>query len=167
MGAPGPWGMRPVPTKPCLGAVHAFEGDHGHFEATRTLDPAGNYEIGWSHKLSGPDDPLWDAQIDASHADALALEDLNAVAAGVCDALGEDIADSLTEGQYVAVLDFSYNLGAATFAGSTLCHFIKTGAMHLAPLEFAKWVYAHVNGVAVEEPGLVRRRAAELAAWRV
>lgn len=158
--------MRSIPTAPCLALIHEFEGDQGLFEPTRTQDPSGNWEIGWSHKLSGPDDPLWSDILDESAADALALKDLTAAAQGVCNALTVAV-NSLTDSQYAACIDFAYNEGAHAFAGSTLCHFIKTGAMHLAPLEFAKWVYAHVNGVAVEEPGLVRRRAAELAAWRV
>lgn len=156
--------MRPVPVDPCLALIHAFEGNAGQFEPRRSLDPAGNSEIGWSHKLSDPDDPIWFATLDADAADALAIDDLTKAAQGVCSALGA-VVDDLSTGQYAACIDFAYNEGVGRFAGSTLCHYVQIGNMALAVAEFPKWVYAHVNGVAVEEPGLVRRRAAEVDVW--
>lgn len=156
--------MRALPADRCLALVHTFEGDHGAFEPSRTLDPAGNYEIGWSHKLSGPEDPLWYAQLSLDEANALALEDLGKAAAGVCNALDAKVY-TLTDGQYAAVIDFAYNEGVGAFTGSTLCHWIIEGNLQLASAQFGKWVYSHVNGLLVEEPGLVRRRAAELDCW--
>lgn len=156
--------MRPIPTEPCLGLIHQFEGRAGKFEPRRTMDPAGNWEIGWSHKLAGDADPLWIATLDAEQADNLALADLAAAASGVCDAVGQ-MADQLTDGQYAALIDFAYNVGVAAFAGSTLCHMVRMGNLARAPAEFGKWVYAHVNGRPVLEPGLVRRRQAEMAVF--
>lgn len=156
--------MRAIPTAACLALVHEFEGSQGAFEATRAQDPAGNWEIGWSHKLSGPDDPLWFATFDQDQADAQALADLATAARGVCVALG-DVAASLTDNQYAACIDFAYNEGVSRFAGSTLCHRIVTGSMGLVPAEFGKWVYGSQDGVEVKLNGLVRRRAAEVQVW--
>lgn len=142
--------------------IHAFEGKNGTFEATRQSDPGGLPEIGWSHKLADPEDPLWDSTLDLAQADALAVEDLTEAAQGVCLAIG---AASLTEGQYAAVIDFAYNEGIGAFAGSTLCKMINAGNLTAAVGEFSKWIYGHVGGKTVILPGLVRRRAAEIAVW--
>lgn len=157
--------MRALPTVPCLALIHTFEGSAGKFEPQRTPDPTGNQEIGWSHKLSGPDDPLWDSTLTQADADTLALQDLTQAASGVCDAIGSAV-DSLTDNQYAAIIDFAYNLGVGAFRGSTLCHYIKTGNLTLAAGEFGKWVHGRVNGAEVVLNGLVRRRAAEAYAWR-
>lgn len=157
--------MRPVPAAPCLGLIHEFEkGPNGSFAATRYLDPAGYPTIGWGHKLSGIFDPLYEKTLTPAEADALALQDLAAAAQGVCNAI-PSVAGSLTEGQYAALIDFVFNLGAGAFAGSTMCHYINTGNMALAPLQFGLWVHGRVNGVEQVLPGLVRRRAAEKAVW--
>lgn len=156
--------MRPVPVQPCMGLIHAYEGKNGTFEATRQTDPGGLPEIGWSHALSGPSDPRWDATLTLEEADALALEDLNIYAARIADTLG-DALNSLTDGQFAAVLDFTYNLGPAAFANSTLCRLILAGNLTMAVLEFPKWVFGTIDGRKVPLPGLVRRRAAEVAVW--
>jgi len=157
--------MRAIPTEPCLALIHEFEGNEGKFEPTRTQDPAGNWEIGWSHKLSGPDDPLWFATFDQDQADAQALEDLATAAQGVCNALTVAV-NSLTDNQYAACIDFAYNVGVGAFAGSTLAHMIKIGSLNLVPAQFSLWVHGKVNGVEVVLPGLVRRRDAEIRAWQ-
>lgn len=178
--------MRPVPQQLCLGLLHAFEGKDGKFEATRAQDPGGLWEIGWSHRLTGVLDPLWNATLDAVHSDILALKDLTDAAGGLCAALSANVqgptvwdADAqkmvpgpavpvyqtLTEGQYGALIDFTYNVGVATFRASTLCHYINTQNMTLAPGQFGLWVHGKVNGIETVLPGLVRRRAAEVAAW--
>lgn len=152
--------MRAIPTEPCLGLIHTFEGRNGQFEAQATQDPSGNWEIGWSHKLPGPTDEVWDLQ----HADHQALVDLGVAAQGVCDALGATV-NGLTAGQYAALIDFTYNEGVEAFTGSTLCQLVLSGALHLVPAEFGKWVYETVDGVKKVEPGLVRRRKADTTVW--
>ena len=159
--------MDPRVTQLCLGLIHQFEGSGGTFEPTRTTDPAGNYEIGWSHKLSGPDDPLWFATLDQDQADGLALEDLQRTEAGIVETLGGTHYAALSPGQCAALIDFAYNEGVGKFAGSTLCHFIMVGAMHLVPAEFGKWVFGNVDGREQVLDGLVRRRAAEVAIWNL
>lgn len=155
--------MRPVSRDICLGLIHQFEGKNGAFRPEPALDPTGHYEIGWGHKLQGP--RYAGVPISATMADILAIADLNEAAAGVCDVLG-DAVDPLTDAQYAALTDFVFNLGAGNFASSTLCRLVKAGDLTAAADEFGKWVYGHVDGVAVKFDGLVRRRAAEEALWR-
>ncbi|MGM9698434.1 MAG: lysozyme [Prevotella sp.] len=60
-----------------------------------------------------------------------------------------------TQGQFDALVDFTFNLGAAALAMSTLLAKIRTGASEKEiRKEFSRWVYA--NKVKLE--GLVKRR---------
>ena len=153
--------MRPIPQQPCLGLIHTFEkGPDGSFAATAYQDSGGVWTIGWGHALHGPTTETW----DQAQADAQALADLQTAANGVCAAL-ETVVDGLTDGQYAACIDFAFNLGVRAFAGSTLCHFIRTGQMTLVPAQFGVWVYGKVRGVEARLPGLVTRRAAEVKVW--
>lgn len=156
--------MRPVPTPQVLSIIHEFEGKCGTFEASRTYDPSGNPEIGYGHKLSGPEDPLWFATLDQDQADALAMEDVAKAAQGVCNALGP-VVMALTDNEYAALICFAFNVGVQAFATSTLCHLVQTGDLEGAGEQFPRWVHEKINGIETIEPGLVRRRAAELALW--
>lgn len=147
--------MRPIP-EAVLGLVHEFEGRNGTFEPTRTQDPVGNWEIGYSHKLSGPDDEFWDSVLDQDFADHLAMQDEAEAAQAVCAALGVAV-NNLTDNQYAACIDLTYNIGGGNFANSTLCSMIKAGQITEAADQFDRWVYA--GGEVM--PGLVTRRAAE------
>ncbi len=158
--------MRDIPFDINLRLIHAFEGKNGTFEATRQQDPGGLWEIGWSHRLTGPEDPDWDATYDAARADAVARLDLTRAASGVCEAVGAAISD-LNDGQYAALIDFTYNVGTGVFLQSTLCRLVVAGNHVQAALEFPKWVYGKVNGVETILPGLVRRRKAELDCWTI
>lgn len=158
--------MRDIPFAINLKLIHAFEGKNGTFEATRQQDPGGLWEIGWSHRLTGPEDPDWDATYDAARADEVAKLDLTRAAAGVCEAVGTAIAD-LNDGQYAALIDFAYNEGVGAFLQSTLCKMVIAGNHVAAAAEFPKWIYATVEGVKTPMPGLVRRRQAELDCWTV
>jgi lysozyme len=65
----------------------------------------------------------------------------------------------LTQGQFDALVSFSYNVGAHTLAASTLLRKLNAGDIGGAAAEFAKWTHAGAEVL----PGLVRRRAAERA----
>lgn len=152
----------------CMGILRQFEGDKGTFEAVPTKDPEGNWEIGWGHKLSGPGkNPAPGRIIDRAEADTLAAQDLQLAADGVCQALSAAVVAELTDGQYAALIDFTYNLGVNNFAGSTLCRLVNGGNFTLAADEFGKWVYATdpKTKAKVVLQGLVKRRALEKAMW--
>src|ERR1700761_6161039 len=153
--------MRPVP-QAALALVKASEG----MRVRRNLDPAGHSQIGYGHKLT-PDSPLWDATLTLTSATLLALDDLDHVAQELLSALGADRVLGLSEGQWSALLDFTFNEGIGRFEGSTLCAKIKAGQLHDAAAEFGRWIYGEDphTGEKVVMQGLVTRRAAETALW--
>jgi lysozyme len=63
----------------------------------------------------------------------------------------------LTQGQYDALVSFTYNEGAGRLQTSTLLKALNTGNYAAVPAELSKWVF----GGGVKLPGLVTRRAAE------
>lgn len=63
----------------------------------------------------------------------------------------------------VAMGDFAYNLGAATYCGSRMAQLLKAKQYPAACAELRKWVKARVNGKLVPLPGLVKRREADKA----
>jgi len=64
----------------------------------------------------------------------------------------------LTQGQFDALVSFTFNLGSGALQRSTLRQKINRQEHDAVPKEFMRWV--HVSGMVV--PGLVRRRQAEL-----
>ncbi len=154
--------MRDIPFDICLKLIHAFEkGPDGSFAATPYQDSGGLWTNGWGHRCE-QDAPV----IDAAQADQQARMDLTRATAGVCAAVGAAIAD-LNDGQYAALIDFTYNVGTGVFLQSTLCRLVVAGNHVQAALEFPKWVYGKVDGVETKLPGLVRRRKAELDCWTI
>jgi lysozyme len=65
----------------------------------------------------------------------------------------------LSQPQFDALCDFTYNAGAGNFRSSTLLRLLNAGDMAGAADQFDRWVFA--GGQIM--PGLVRRRAAEKA----
>jgi lysozyme len=65
----------------------------------------------------------------------------------------------LNQGQYDALVDFTYNLGPTALQGSTLLRKLNAGDYAGAAAEFPKWCHAGRDVL----PGLVTRRARERA----
>jgi lysozyme len=153
---------RAFTTARCLDLLHQFEGLYGKPRLLPAKDPAGNWEIGWGHKLASPDYP----QITPEQADTLAVADLNVAAEAVEAALSAPVASDLTQGQWDALCCFTYNEGGSAFRTSTLCRMLRLGfpASTIAQ-QFDRWVFAHdpKTGRVVELQGLHRRRDAEKA----
>lgn len=63
----------------------------------------------------------------------------------------------LTQGQFDALVSFTFNLGAERLADSTLLRKLNVGDYEGARQEFKRWVYA---GGKIQ-PGLVKRRYGE------
>lgn len=68
----------------------------------------------------------------------------------------------LTQGQFDALTDFTFNLGSGALAGSTLLRLLNLSAYDRIPDELRKWVYAGGK----QQPGLMVRREAEIALWK-
>lgn len=113
------------------------------------LCPAGKLTIGYGH--TGPD--VKDGEvIDEGEAEALLKSDVTKAAQAVAQ-----LAPICTQGQFDALTDFVFNLGAQHLASSTLLHRHNAGDYAGASAEFGKWVY----GGGKVLPGLVKRRACE------
>lgn len=68
----------------------------------------------------------------------------------------------LTQGQFDALVSFAYNVGAPTFAKSTLLVRLNAGDVEGAAAQFSRWVYAKGKKL----PGLVERRRLEEELFR-
>lgn len=67
-----------------------------------------------------------------------------------------------TQGQYDALVDFTFNLGSKSLAHSTLLYYIKSGRSTAEiQAQFRRWVYAGN----VKLGGLVKRRDWEAKRW--
>ena len=111
--------------------------------------PAGVPTIGYGH-TAGVKLGTRITQADADRMLTLDLEKYKAQAA-------KYIHRQVTRGQFIAILDFAYNLGVRALASSTLLKLFNNGDTEGAAEQFSKWVYA-AGKVA---PGLVARRKKE------
>lgn len=119
-----------------------------HYEALRLKsyqDSVGVWTIGWGHTPCQPN-----IIITQQVAEELLKTDLNRV----CRAVQNLIRVPLTQGQFDALVSFTFNLGAGSLKGSTLRQRINRGDYTGASSEFKKWVYAGGRRL----PGLQARR---------
>lgn len=122
-----------------------------HFEGLSLKaykDVAGFWTIGYGHLLKAPCPPITQEQADA----LLKLDLFKAE-----QAVSRLIAVPLSQGQFDALVSFTFNLGAARLKASTLRQKLNRGDYQGAALEIPKWRMAGGRVVA----GLVRRRQAE------
>jgi len=153
--------LRPVPDW-LPDWVKPFEGLHDGDPSTAILepkrDPVGFWTVGWGHLVTRDLAAPRPAPITMDEAEALLAADLAKAARAVLRL----IAVSLSDGQYGALIDFAYNVGAGNLEISTLRRVINRGDFAAAPEQLMRWVHAG----AVKLPGLVRRRAAEVDLWK-
>lgn len=142
------------PSEACLAIIRACEG----FSATPYICPAGVPTIGYGSTRyeDGKKVSMSDSPISVDRANAIMLATLQTEYAPAVDRY---VKVPLTQGQYDALVDFSYNCGAQNLRNSTLLRKLNTGDYPGAAAEFGKWVY----GGGKELLGLVKRRAMERA----
>lgn len=128
--------------------IMQFEG----FRPATYLDSAGLPTIGYGHKLL-PGESYPDGVTEAQARDLLARD-----AAAAAEAVARFVHIPLTQGQFDALVDFVYNLGAGRLAASTLLRHLNDGNLGAAALEFLKWDHCGHT----EESGLKARREAEM-----
>ena len=87
----------------------------------------------------------------------LAAEWLAADTQSAVNAVNQLVTVPLTQGEFDALVDFVFNLGATQFSKSTLLDVLNTGDYAAAALQFARWVSCDGKPLA----GLLRRRQAE------
>ncbi len=158
---------RRVAPAACLDLAHKFElGPDGKGFARTSYIDEGVPAIGWGHRIASHADPLLHAAIDEAAADRLAEDDYQLAADALCDILGQEIVEPLTDDQFTALCDFVYNLGAGKFGSSTLCKLVKLRDNGAAGEEFMRWVYVRDRrGREVPSEDLRRRRQVEKNLW--
>lgn len=130
---------------------------------TAYRDSAGVPTIGYGHTAG----VSMGMMIGERQAEQFLREDLGEAAYVVCRHGGATIA-RLTDHKYAALISFAFNLGGGPLAGVgewTIWRRLRAGQLDQVPLEMERFVNAHVGVKAVRVPGLVNRRAAEVALW--
>lgn len=131
-----------------LKLTEAFEADGGP-KLVAYQDQVGRWTIGYGHTAGvKPGDCCTTEQAEAMlHADiAWAEAFVNHIVTGI-----------LTQGEFDALVDFTFNLGSGNFQSSTLLKLVNAGDMEDAAKQFEQWDHAGGKVVA----GLLRRRLAE------
>lgn len=108
------------------------------------------WTIGWGH--TGPEvvvGLVWTQE----QADSVLLADTQ----HATDCVNRCVWVPITQGEFDALVDFTFNVGCSAFQKSTMLKMINAGAYQTAAKEFERWVYAGGHKVA----GLLRRRLAE------
>ena len=119
-------------------------------------DVAGIPTIGYGHRILPAED--FSDGISEEEATALLLHDVDWAE----HAVERLVTVALSQGQYDALVDFTYNLGAQQLANSTLLKLLNQGQYDDAGQQLLRWNKA---GGKVQ-PGLTRRREAELQLWQ-
>ncbi len=116
------------------------------------LCPANVWTIGYGHT-----EGVHKGQVITLHQAEVILEsDLEKYEEGVTKMLG---GLKVTANQFSALVSFAFNLGITALANSTLLKMLKAGNHKAAAEQFGRWVKAGGKTL----PGLVKRRAAEMA----
>lgn len=136
-----------------LDLVKHFEGLS--LEAYRC--PAGVLTIGYGHTQGVRDGE----RITEAEADELLARDLEYVGEHVERLMRVHLGDN----QYAALCSWAFNVGIGAVIDSTLRELLNAGDYDAVPAQLIRWTKATVGGRKVELPGLVRRRAAEVALW--
>jgi lysozyme len=119
------------------------------------LDVAGLPTIGYGHRLLHPDS--FPNGMDEPQAAEILAADVRDAAAAVL----RFVKVPLTQGQFDALVDFTFNLGWVRLSDSTLLKFLNIGHYEEAGEQILLWDRAGGK----ENAGLKARREAELALW--
>ena len=130
-----------------------------HFEGFRPnvyLDAAGLPTVGVGHLIRPGED--FSAGISEAQGDELLAKDLGKAESAVARLTPRQ----LSQGQFDALVAFTFNVGPGAYQRSTLRQCVAVGHDDLAVEQFGRWTRAGGRVL----PGLVRRRAAEAELYR-
>ncbi len=171
-----PTALRDIPDEG-VSLIKAFEGipdgDPTTVKLDPYLDPVDIWTIGWGHAIAAPTGGGWlrgkanrgvarslyPGGITLKQADLMLRADLLDTGRDVLALVKKPLDD----GQYGALVSFTFNLGRGALAQSTLLRLLNGGDYPGAAEQFPRWNMGTVNGKKVELKGLTRRRAAERA----
>ena len=118
-------------------------------------DQVGVWTIGYGHTGRGVHAGL---TITQDQADTFLASDV----AGAVACVNRLVTSRINQNQFDALVDFVFNLGCASLAGSALLKLLNQGDFIAAAEQFQRW--DHAGGVVVQ--GLLERRRAEAALFR-
>ncbi|WP_375645432.1 lysozyme [Bartonella sp. AA56HLJMS] len=136
-----------------LDLIKRFEG----FSRTVYFCPAGYPTIGYGHVVKNDED--FSAGIDETQAEELLRQDATIAKRAVLHLINVP----LTDGQFDALVLFTYNLGGGALQRSTLRRKINREEYAEVPEQFMRWVWAGRRKL----KGLVRRRYAECLLYQI
>ena len=136
-----------------LGLIKRFEG----FSPTIYLCPAGYLTIGFGHVVLPGEQSRFDGGILREEAAELLRRDVRIAESAVLRLIASPLAD----GQFDALVSFTFNLGAGALQRSSLRKKVNRGEHESVPTELMKWVWAAGKRL----PGLVLRRKAEVSLY--
>lgn len=116
--------------------------------------PRAVWTVGWGHTGADviPGQP-WNA--------ARAEQAFRADTAEAVAAVSRLVCIHLTQNQFDALVDFTFNVGVEAFALSTLLKLLNSGDYAGAAAQMLLWNKMHIAGVISASAGLTKRRAAE------
>lgn len=120
------------------------------------LDVAGFRTIGYGHRLGHGE--CYPDGISLAEAQAILASDV-AIAEAAVSRL---VQVALSQGQFDALVDFVFNLGAGRLASSTLLRYLNAGRYDDAAWQLLAWDHAGARELAA----LKLRREAEFRLWR-
>lgn len=141
--------MRHV-TKDGINLIKHFEG----FEPEIYLDAAGLPTIGYGHLLRAGEAEMFKNGISPEAGEALLIKDVLSAEQAVLRL----IHVPLTDGQFDALVSFTFNLGSGALQRSTLRRKINREEHDEVPEQLMRWVWAGGRKL----KGLARRREAEV-----
>lgn len=130
-----------------LALIQHFEG----FAAMPYTCPAGYLTVGYGHVVKAHED--FSRGISQREAQRLLQADVQVAEQAVLRLISVPLAD----GQFDALVSYTFNLGAGALQRSTLRRKVNGGYHHEVPQELMRWVFAGGRKL----PGLVRRRTSE------
>ena len=126
------------------------------FKSQTYLDTAGFQTIGFGHRVK-PGESYAEG-ISPAQGEAILAQDVQIAE----QAVAHLVQVPLTQGQFDALVDFVFNLGAGRLAGSTLLKYLNDGEYDAAAGQLLAWNHVGSHEVA----GLKIRREAEFRLWR-
>ena len=142
-------------TQEGLDLIKRFEG----FSPTIYICPAGYPTIGYGHVVQEDERDQFAEGIDEQEAENLLQRDVRWAERGVLRLI--DVP--LTDGQFDALVSFTFNLGIGALQRSTLRRKVNREEHAQVPREFMRWVWA--GGKRLK--GLERRRSTEVGVYQL
>lgn len=136
-------------TKEGLNLIKEFEG----FEPEVYLDAAGYPTIGYGHLIRKEEGDMYKYGITESAAEALLAKDVWSAERAVLRLIKVPLSD----GQFDALVSFTFNLGGGALQRSTLRRKVNREEHSEVPEQLMRWVWAGGRKLR----GLMRRRQAE------